>query len=167
MTLSKNHNSAFVTSGLDNLKNASRTFEVHHRSAISSIEIEVSNERSQHWSKTSKVVRCRTSWSKELPLQGFYLYWVPSWTGTTITWSRRKKGKSYQLLKVRVGDSDVLNRWLHQNKRSYASHEVQNEMLQIMAHEIQRSIVKDVWSILWYCVSADEKMDVSLTEQVN
>ena len=39
-------------------------------------------------------------------------------------------------------------------------------MLRIMAHQIQRSILKDICSSMWYCVSADETVDISLIEQV-
>ena len=35
-----------------------------------------------------------------------------------------------------------------------------------MAHQIQRSILKDICSSMWYCVSADETVDISLIEQV-
>ena len=49
----------------------------------------------------------------------------------------------YQLISLWGAHSDELKRWLQQ-KRSYTSHEVQNEILKIMAHQIQRSILKDI-----------------------
>ena len=73
-----------------------------------------------------------------------------------------ERGNLYQLLKVRTGDSDVLNRWLQ--KRSYTSHDVPNEILRIMAHQIQQSMFPPACGIV---LSADETVDVSLTEQVN
>ena len=35
-----------------------------------------------------------------------------------------------------------------------------------MAHQIQRSILKDICTSMWFCVSADETVDISLIEQV-
>ena len=46
------------------------------------------------------------------------------------------------------------------------SHEVQNEILQIMAHQILRSIIKDTSSAMWYSIMADKTFDASLIEQV-
>ncbi len=68
-------------------------------------------------------------------------------------------------MKLWAADSDGLKKWLQQ-RRSYTSHEVQNEMLRIMAHQIQRSILKDICTSMWFCVSADETVDISLIEQV-
>ena len=53
---------------------------------------------------------------------------------------QEEKGNLYRLMKLRAADSDGLKQWLQQ-RRSYTSHEVQNEMLRIMAHQIQRSIL--------------------------
>ena len=51
-------------------------------------------------------------------------------------------------------------------KESLYVHEVQNEILQIMAHQILRSIIKDTSSAMWYSIMADETVDASLIEQV-
>ena len=71
----------------------------------------------------------------------FYLNWISSLTGTTITWSPGRGKNFYQLIKLWAADSDGLKKWLQQS-RSYTSHEVQNEMLRIMAHQIQRPILR-------------------------
>ena len=46
------------------------------------------------------------------------------------------------------------------------SHDIQNEVLQIMAHQILRAIIKDVSSSNWYALIADEATDAALVEQV-
>ena len=51
-------------------------------------------------------------------------------------------------------------------KKAYTSHEIQDEMLKIMSHQIYRSILKHVYTSKWYSVSVDETVDASLTEQV-
>ena len=69
-------------------------------------------------------------------------------------------------MKLRGADSDGLKKWLQQ-RRSYTSHEVLNGILRIMGHQIQRSIVEDICSSMWFCVSADARVDISLIEQVH
>ena len=53
-----------------------------------------------------------------------------------------------------------------QHKKAYTSHEIQDEILKIMSQQLQRAILKDINASTWYCVSADETIDASLTEQV-
>ena len=79
---------------------------------------------------------------------------------------QEERGNFYQRMKLRGADSDGLKEWLQQ-RRSYTSHEVQNEILRIMALQIQRSILKDICTSMWFCVSADETVDISLIEQVH
>ena len=76
-----------------------------------------------------------------------------------------ENGNFYQLIKLCSDDCDDLRLWLQQ-KRAFMSHEVQNEVLQIMAHQILRSIIKDTSSAMWYSIMADETVDASLIEQV-
>ena len=45
-------------------------------------------------------------------------------------------------------------------------HEIQNEMLEILGHQILRAIIRDVLSSNWYSIIADEATDASLVEQV-
>ena len=46
------------------------------------------------------------------------------------------------------------------------SYEIQDEILKIMSQQIQTAILKDIYASTWYCVSTDETIDASLTEQV-
>lgn len=169
LTLSKNQESAFITSGFNNWKDTTRAFELHrksscHREAIlkwehrkRGIGIDLQLQRRL----AAEQVEARTCLHKiftsieylarqALPLRGH----------------QEEMGNFYQLMKLRGADSDGLKKWLQQ-RRSYTSHEVQNEILRIMALQIQRSILKDICTIMWFCVSADETVDISLIEQVH
>ena len=169
LTLSKNQESAFITSGFNNWKDATRAFELHrksscHREAIlkwehreRGIGIDLQLQRRL----AAEQVEARTCLRKiftsieylarqALPLRGH----------------QEERGNFYQLMKLRGADSDGLKKWLQQ-RRSYTSHEVQNEILRIMALQIQISILKDICTSMWFCVSADETVDISLIEQVH
>ena len=158
MVLSKNQDSAFITFGFDNWKDASRVFELHRASKCH-------KEAVFKWKHYVRGVEINVQLQRQLVAEQFEARNCLRKFFTSIEYLARQalplraheeeRGNLYQLLKVRAGDSDVLNRWL-QLKRSYTSHDTQNEILGIMARQIQRSIVKEVCSSLWYCVSADE-----------
>jgi hypothetical protein len=169
LTLSKNQESAFITSGFNNWKDATRAFELHrksscHREAILKWEHHergISVDLQLQRRLAAEQVEARNCLRKiftsieylarqALPLRGH----------------QEERGNFYQLMKLRGADSDGLKRWLQQ-RRSYTSHEVQNEILKVMAHQIQRSILKDIYTSMWFCVSADETVDISLIEQVH
>ena len=76
-----------------------------------------------------------------------------------------ENGKFYQLIKLCSDDCDDLRLCLQQ-KRAFMSNEVQNEILQIISHQILRSIIKDTSSAMWYSIMADKTVDASLIEQV-
>ena len=75
-------------------------------------------------------------------------------------------GNYPKLLQLCLEDSPQLMSWLSQ-QRVYTSHKVQNEMLRIMSCQIQRSIISDIQSSLWYSICADDTVDASLSEQVS
>ena len=75
-----------------------------------------------------------------------------------------EQGNFHQLVVLRGNESANLKSWIA-CKQSYMSHEIQNEILQIMAHQILRAIMKDVSSSNWFAFIADEATDASLVEQ--
>lgn len=46
-------------------------------------------------------------------------------------------------------------------------HDVQNELLEMMAHKIQRDIASDVQDAMWFSLIIDETNDISVKEQVS
>ena len=70
-----------------------------------------------------------------------------------------ERGNFYQLVALRGNESDDLKSWMR-HTRSYMSHDIQNEILKIMAHQIIRAIVKDVSCSNWFAFIADKATDV-------
>ena len=60
----------------------------------------------------------------------------------------------------------VLNEKLWVNENKYQSPEVINELIQIMGHQILRSLLCDMKSQLWFAMLADETRDISNREQL-
>ena len=77
-----------------------------------------------------------------------------------IAGTHGKERHFLKLLQLCAADSSALKSWLSQT-RVYTSHEVQNEMLQIMSCQIQCFILNDVHLSLWHSISADETVDVN------
>ena len=46
------------------------------------------------------------------------------------------------------------------------SHEIQNEILEFLGHQILTAIIRDVLSSNWFSIIADEATDAALVEQV-
>ena len=52
----------------------------------------------------------------------------------------------FQLTKLRGRDDSRLVDWMKKKNDKYMSHEIQNEIIAIMAHQLLRDIVKDIGS---------------------
>ncbi len=77
------------------------------------------------------------------------------------------EGNFTQLLKLRASDesSVYLNAWLKRKSDKYTSHDIQNEMLGVMALNLLRNIADNVRTSK-FTIMIDETTDVSTTEQV-
>ena len=71
-----------------------------------------------------------------------------------------------QLLKLRGEDCPLIKIILEKKQLKYTSHEVQNELLDIMSTQILRDIAKEILSEKFFTVMIDEATDLSNTEQV-
>lgn len=85
-------------------------------------------------------------------------------SGIAIRGHESDEGNLKDLLKERAHDIPELNPWL--NKRdNYLSADIQNEILQIMAHSVLRGIVNEIKLSPFFSVIADGTTDISGMEQ--
>ena len=68
-----------------------------------------------------------------------------------------------QLLKCRAGDIQGLESWIRDGR--YLSHDIVNEILEIMAHQILRELLDRIREAEWFALIADETQDVSRVEK--
>jgi len=73
---------------------------------------------------------------------------------------------SNQLYRLRGEDSPFLLEWIKRKGNNYTSHDMQGEMLKIMALRILRDISAEIKSVEFYAIMVDETSDVSNTEQL-
>ena len=71
-----------------------------------------------------------------------------------------------QLLRLRCQDSPSLRTWL-ERKTSWTSVEIQEEILKVMADEVQRQVVSEVQERRYFGLIADETADISQVEQLS
>ena len=71
-----------------------------------------------------------------------------------------------QLLKLRARDDKPLAAWLEKKTDKYLSHDMQNELLQVMALSILRDVSKEIQASSFFSVMCDECTDASNKEQL-
>ena len=71
----------------------------------------------------------------------------------------------FQLIMLRGRDDDKLVDWLKKKTDKYMSHEIQNEIIAILAHQLLRDLVKNIGSN-FFSIIADEYTDVGNQEQL-
>ena len=56
----------------------------------------------------------------------------------------------WQLLKLRTKDFPILKQWTERKSEKYTSHDIQNEILSLMAHEIVRDLSDEIRNFFCY-----------------
>ena len=75
-------------------------------------------------------------------------------------------GNLIQLLHLRAEDKPQVLQWLDKNARKHTAPEYQNEMLEIMAHQVLKRILKGIHGSPFLTVMVDETTDKSNHEQL-
>ena len=71
-----------------------------------------------------------------------------------------------QLLKLRGRDDPRIEAWIQRKTDKYVSHDMQNELLKVMALSILRRIAGCISTSKFYCIMCDECTDTSNREQL-
>ena len=71
-----------------------------------------------------------------------------------------------QLLLLRSGDSGGLQRCLARSRNKWISHDIQNEILQLLSDDVLRRIISEIRQAQYYSLMIDETMDCSRHEQL-
>ena len=75
------------------------------------------------------------------------------------------QGNLYQLLLLQAEECPKMISWLQQ--RDYISPMITDEIVNSMGQMILRGILKDIKSVQWFSIIADEATDISGTEQLS
>lgn len=86
--------------------------------------------------------------------------------GLSIQGDKDSEGNFMELLRLRSAKIPVLKIWLLRSK-NYTSHDIRNEILEIMANCILRSLLSRVKAAKIYSLIVDETTDASTKEQIS
>ena len=138
LTLSKCTENAFISSGFDTWKNATKAFERHRKSACH-------QEAVLSWHHHLKRANISTQFDQQIIRDHQNNRHCLEMLFTSVEYLARQalpfrghseeRGNFYQLVALSGSESDDLKTWMRRT-RSYMSHNIQNEILQIMAHQI-------------------------------
>ena len=83
--------------------------------------------------------------------------------GSAIRGHKEGEGNLYQVFKCRGEDVPGLEGWL--KKGDYRSHDIVNELVELMYMQLLRKLLGEVRAAEWYSIIADETRDLSGAEQ--
>ena len=166
----RNKESAFISEGFSNWKKALTRFEEHqtsdcHRMAVeyyTSIPktcgniLEMSNDIAKKTMEINrmcfiKVIECLQNLARQ---------------GQAFQGHADDESNFTQLLKLRGKDEPRLLEWLEKKRDKYTSHDIQNEVISIMANSVIRDLVSDIRQGGFFSIICDEYTDMSNKEQL-
>jgi len=166
--LSRNRKDAFITTGFRNWKKALQRFQEHaqsrshqfavervaHHHAAQPVDSQLSTQRDAEQREARCCLEIIFTSIQYLARQGLAL------RGHT-----EDEGNFKQLLLLRCTDKPAMQRWLDR-KTALTSPQAQNEILQLMANTIVKSIADKVAEAKQYAVIVDGTQDASRKEQL-
>lgn len=87
--------------------------------------------------------------------------------GLAIRGKTDEESNLTQLLKLRSQDIPELQSWLARKESKWLSHDIPNEMMEIMAHDVLRTLLEEIKSAEFFSVIMDETADITVKEQVS
>ena len=88
--------------------------------------------------------------------------------GLAIRGKTDEESNLIRLLHMRGEEAEPeLQAWLGRKEYKWLSHDVLNEMAEIMAHDVLRTLTKEIQSAECFSVMADETADITVKEQVS
>ena len=158
---------SFLVKGFTNWKDATRVFVKHescdfHKSTATALASRVdvgdmlSKQAATEKQQNRKYLLKVLSSVRFLARQGLPLRGDGSETNSNL----------HQLLVLRGEDYPAIHQFLERQQLKYTAHEVQNELLSIMAQQVLRHIALQLQRAVFFTIMVDETTDCSNKEQV-
>jgi len=87
--------------------------------------------------------------------------------GLAIRGKTDEESNLIQLQNLRAQDIPELQSWLARKESKWLSHDILNEMTEIMAHDVLRTLIEEIKSAEFFSVIMDETTDITVKEQVS
>ncbi|XP_044869697.1 zinc finger MYM-type protein 1-like [Mauremys mutica] len=159
----------FISSGFQNWKHALRGFTSHEKSSCHK-EAVMKYAALQSQVNVSALVSAsyrKESQSARIALHNIFTsVQYLAQQGIALRGHNDSDSNLMQLLLLRSTDSEELRQWLNRTKYKWISHEVINEIIEMMAMTALRKIVQKIKASKFYAIVMDETTDLSRKEQV-
>jgi len=160
---------SFISDGFSNWKHAVERFNGHeksdcHRTAVSTLASAaggVNVHSSLSKAKREDMVAARISLHHIVSSLAYLAK-----QGLAIRGKTDSTANFNELLALRATDVSELQSWLSRTKYRWISHDIQNEMLNILADRVLDRILLEVTTAQWYSIMVDETTDCSRNEQM-
>ena len=166
----KDSHLAFVTNGFSNWKKALLRFKSHegsnfHKEACRAVVAAKGGVNVVSACVKGKAKEMDDARQALLAILSSLLYL--STQGLAIRGHEDTESNLRQLLELRANDIPSLQSWLQRTKYKWISHQILNENLELMAHDVLRSLIDEVREAEHYSVILDETADISAKEQLS
>jgi len=169
--LARKGEQAFVSTGFANWKDPRQDFDRHQTSEM---HIECANKWHHHLhGERVDTMLCSEKKKQQAENRAALEAIVSSLKflgrqGLSFRGHIESEGNVMQLLEVRKRDNEQLSTWLSRSGReSYASHDIQDEILKLMSRAIILKIVENVQRSHYFAIIADESTDISGSQQLS
>jgi hypothetical protein len=160
---------AFIIDGFNDWKHAIDRFSGHeksdcHRCAVTKVSCVSRGQNiacAISKAKRDEMVLARSALSRVISTLMFL-----GKQGLPIRGKTDSSSNFMQLLTLRASDVSSLNSWLSRTQYRWISHDIQNELLQILGHDVLRRVLSDLRSAEYYSIMLDETTDCGRHEQL-
>lgn len=169
-SFSTKRDEAFITQGFQSWRNALAKFKSHelskcHTEAV--MKLAVSRKGTNVLSELSTAhtrdrIAARTALHKVVSSIQFLAK-----QGLAMRGHTDDSANFNNLLELRATDCEPLRSWLNRSGYKWTSHDIQNEVLQELAHSVLRTFSKELLAAKYYAIIMDEASDISVKEQVS
>uniref|UniRef100_H3B1Z5 TTF-type domain-containing protein n=1 Tax=Latimeria chalumnae TaxID=7897 RepID=H3B1Z5_LATCH len=162
--------SAFVKEGFSNWKKAIERFGTHeksnlHRAAVCSLGVVKAGVNVAAACSEAKQKQMKEARSALINILSSLQYL--SCQGLSVRGHTDEESNLNQLLALLAENIPELKSWLNRTKYRWMSHDIVNEMIEIMAHDILRTLMKEIHEAGFFSIIMDETADISVREQVS
>ena len=165
----KNKELVFVQSGFSNWKNALALFREHQNSYCHKLAVEYSTTIPSCGNVVemlNETARATMEENRRCLVAIIECLQFLARQGLAFQGSTEGESNFLQLLQLRAKDRPELLVWLNRTADKYTSHEIQNELIAILASRVIQDLVSDIQKAIFFAIICDEYTDISNKEQL-
>ena len=165
----RNKELVFIQSGFSNWKNALAQFREHQNSNCHKLAVEYSTTIPSCGNVVemmSETARATMEENRQCLITIIECLQFLARQGLAFQGNTEEESNFLQLLKLRAKDRPELLVWLNRTADKYTSHEIQNELIAIIASRVIQDLVSDIQKAIFFAIICDEYTDISNKEQL-